>query len=86
MLWDMVSTVGSQVIYQCKPGYRSVGRRDVAVAVCAASGEWDEASLLCEGGKDFPLKYLLNMLALNFCLTASDLCLCCRNQLSKARL
>ncbi|XP_056231860.1 sushi domain-containing protein 1 isoform X2 [Seriola aureovittata] len=46
MLWDNISTVGSQVVYQCKSGYRSVGEGNVSV--CSASGEWDEASLLCQ--------------------------------------
>ncbi|XP_078027057.1 sushi domain-containing protein 1 isoform X2 [Epinephelus lanceolatus] len=46
MLWDKISTVGSQVVYQCKSGYGSVGGRNVSV--CIASGEWDGASLLCQ--------------------------------------
>ncbi|XP_071338126.1 sushi domain-containing protein 1 isoform X4 [Trachinotus anak] len=46
MLWDKISTVGSQVVYQCKSGYHSVG--EGTVSVCSASGEWDEASLLCQ--------------------------------------
>ncbi|XP_034728230.1 sushi domain-containing protein 1 isoform X3 [Etheostoma cragini] len=46
MLWDKISTVGSQVVYQCSSGYRSVGEGNVSV--CTASGEWDEASLLCQ--------------------------------------
>ncbi|XP_040012054.1 sushi domain-containing protein 1 isoform X4 [Xiphias gladius] len=46
MLWDKVSTVGSQVVYQCKSGYRNVGKGNESV--CTASGEWEEASLLCE--------------------------------------
>ncbi|XP_054466736.1 sushi, von Willebrand factor type A, EGF and pentraxin domain-containing protein 1 isoform X1 [Anoplopoma fimbria] len=44
MLWDKISTLGSQVVYQCNPGYRSVGN----VSVCAASGDWDAVSLLCQ--------------------------------------
>lgn len=47
MLWDNVSTVGSQVVYQCKSGYRNVGEGNASV--CTASGEWDVASLLCQG-------------------------------------
>ncbi|XP_062240819.1 sushi domain-containing protein 1 isoform X2 [Platichthys flesus] len=43
--WDKIPTVGSQVVYQCKAGYRSVG--DGNISVCTARGEWDEASLLC---------------------------------------
>ncbi|XP_075960994.1 sushi domain-containing protein 1 isoform X3 [Anarhichas minor] len=45
MLWDRISTLGSQVVYQCNSGYRSVGERDVSV--CTAIGDWDGASLLC---------------------------------------
>ncbi|XP_029296537.1 LOW QUALITY PROTEIN: sushi, von Willebrand factor type A, EGF and pentraxin domain-containing protein 1-like [Cottoperca gobio] len=46
MLWDEVSTVGSQVVYQCNSGYVHVG--EGGVLVCTASGEWDGASLLCQ--------------------------------------
>ncbi|XP_050931096.1 sushi domain-containing protein 1 isoform X4 [Lates calcarifer] len=46
MLWDKISTVGSQVVYQCKSGYHSVGGGNVSV--CTASGGWDEASMLCQ--------------------------------------
>uniref|UniRef100_A0A3P8RRF2 Sushi domain containing 1 n=1 Tax=Amphiprion percula TaxID=161767 RepID=A0A3P8RRF2_AMPPE len=46
MLWDKLSTVGSQVVYQCNPGYVNVGGGNVSV--CTASGEWHEASLLCQ--------------------------------------
>ncbi|KAM3611282.1 uncharacterized protein V6R79_016076 [Siganus canaliculatus] len=46
MLWDYVSTVGSQVVYQCESGYHAVGETNVTV--CASSGEWDAASLLCQ--------------------------------------
>lgn len=49
-LWDKVSTVGSQVVYQCKSGYRNVGQGNVSV--CTPSGKWDEASLLCQGDDD----------------------------------
>ncbi|XP_070821352.1 sushi domain-containing protein 1 isoform X1 [Chaetodon trifascialis] len=46
MLWDNISTVGSQVVYQCNYGYRNVGEGNVSV--CTASGEWEGASLLCQ--------------------------------------
>ncbi|XP_034728234.1 sushi domain-containing protein 1 isoform X7 [Etheostoma cragini] len=55
MLWDKISTVGSQVVYQCSSGYRSVGEGNVSV--CTASGEWDEASLLCQA-KCGPVPFL----------------------------
>ncbi|XP_032371312.1 sushi domain-containing protein 1 isoform X6 [Etheostoma spectabile] len=55
MLWDKISTVGSQVVYQCNSGYRSVGEGNVSV--CTASGEWDEASLLCQA-KCGPVPFL----------------------------
>ncbi|XP_031704852.1 sushi domain-containing protein 1 isoform X3 [Anarrhichthys ocellatus] len=45
MLWDKISTLGSQVVYRCNYGYRSVGEGDVSV--CTAIGDWDGASLLC---------------------------------------
>ncbi|KAM7416084.1 hypothetical protein PAMA_018248 [Pampus argenteus] len=47
LLWDQISKVGTKVVYQCNSGYRSVGGRNASV--CTASGEWDEASLLCQG-------------------------------------
>ncbi|XP_034397204.1 sushi domain-containing protein 1 isoform X4 [Cyclopterus lumpus] len=46
MLWDKISTLGSQVVYQCNSGYRRVGEGNVSV--CTASGDWDGASLLCQ--------------------------------------
>nr|XP_046242195.1 sushi domain-containing protein 1 isoform X2 [Scatophagus argus] len=46
VLWNNVSTVGSQVVYQCISGYHNVG--DGNVSVCTATGEWDAASLLCQ--------------------------------------
>ncbi|XP_037632671.1 sushi domain-containing protein 1 isoform X3 [Sebastes umbrosus] len=46
ILWDNISTVGSQVVYQCNSGYGRVGEGNVSV--CTASGEWDGASLLCQ--------------------------------------
>lgn len=45
MLWDRSATLGSQVVYQCNSGYRSVGEGDVSL--CTAIGDWDGASLLC---------------------------------------
>lgn len=53
MLWDNISTVGSHVVYQCDSGYHSVGEGNVSV--CTASGEWDGASLLCQGDYDVSL-------------------------------
>lgn len=47
MHWDKISTVGSKVIYQCKPGYLSAGTGNVSV--CSASGKWDGAPILCQG-------------------------------------
>ncbi|XP_053181615.1 sushi domain-containing protein 1 [Scomber japonicus] len=46
LLWDQISKMGSQVVYQCNSGYRSVGERNVSL--CTATGEWDKASILCE--------------------------------------
>ncbi|XP_028270212.1 sushi domain-containing protein 1 isoform X2 [Parambassis ranga] len=46
MLWDHSSTVGSQVVYQCDPGYHNVGER--SVSVCTATGKWDGAPMLCQ--------------------------------------
>ncbi|XP_074493300.1 sushi, von Willebrand factor type A, EGF and pentraxin domain-containing protein 1 isoform X12 [Sebastes fasciatus] len=46
ILWGNISTVGSQVVYQCNSGYGRVGEGNVSV--CTASGEWDGASLLCQ--------------------------------------
>ena len=53
MLWDKMSIVGSRAVYQCKSGYRNVGEGNTSV--CTASGEWDEASLLCEGDNEIHL-------------------------------
>lgn len=47
MLWNKISTVGSQVVYTCNPGYHSL--RGGNISVCTAGGEWDGASLLCQG-------------------------------------
>lgn len=85
MLWDNVSTVGSQVVYQCESGYHNVG--DVNVAVCATSGEWATASLLCQGEKPPRCSHLIdhNHHHHELPVTCSDLlCFCCRNQLSRA--
>ncbi|XP_042344374.1 sushi domain-containing protein 1 isoform X2 [Plectropomus leopardus] len=46
MLWDKISTVGSQVVYQCNSGYSSAEEGNVSV--CTASGEWVGASLVCQ--------------------------------------
>ncbi|XP_029961292.1 sushi domain-containing protein 1 isoform X2 [Salarias fasciatus] len=46
MLWDKSSSVGSEVVYQCVPGYLSVGEGNVSV--CTAGGQWEGASLLCQ--------------------------------------
>ncbi|XP_051277734.1 sushi domain-containing protein 1 isoform X4 [Dicentrarchus labrax] len=46
MLWDNISTVGSQVVYQCNFGYRNTGEGNVSV--CTTRGKWDAASLLCQ--------------------------------------
>ncbi|XP_013769566.1 sushi domain-containing protein 1 isoform X2 [Pundamilia nyererei] len=57
MHWDKISTVGSKVIYQCKPGYLSAGTGDVSV--CSASGKWDGAPILCQA-KCGPAPFLAN--------------------------
>ncbi|CAN9512702.1 unnamed protein product [Ophioblennius macclurei] len=46
MLWNKSSTLGSEVVYQCIPGYLNVGEENVAV--CALNGEWEGASPLCQ--------------------------------------
>ncbi|XP_063345956.1 sushi, von Willebrand factor type A, EGF and pentraxin domain-containing protein 1-like isoform X1 [Pelmatolapia mariae] len=46
MHWDKISTVGSKVIYQCKPGYLNAGTGNVSV--CSASGKWDGAPIVCQ--------------------------------------
>lgn len=50
MQWDYVSTVDSQVVYRCMSGYQNVGGGNISV--CNASGEWDAASLICQGDDD----------------------------------
>ncbi|KAM8885992.1 sushi domain-containing protein 1 isoform 2-T2 [Spinachia spinachia] len=45
-LWDNISTLDSQVVYECNSGYRRVGEGHVSV--CTASGDWEGASLLCQ--------------------------------------
>lgn len=47
MLWDNITTVGSQVVYQCNSGFRNVGEGNVSV--CSASGKWEGVSPLCQG-------------------------------------
>ena len=47
MLWNKVSTVGSQVVYECDRGYVNVGEGNVSV--CTAGGEWQGTSLYCQG-------------------------------------
>ncbi|XP_068167610.1 sushi domain-containing protein 1 isoform X3 [Antennarius striatus] len=46
MLWDNVSTVGSQVVYQCNTGYQSAGEGNISL--CTTTGKWDAASLVCQ--------------------------------------
>uniref|UniRef100_A0A667W8W6 Sushi domain containing 1 n=1 Tax=Myripristis murdjan TaxID=586833 RepID=A0A667W8W6_9TELE len=45
ILWNKSSKMGSEVIYQCNSGYHHVGKGNVSV--CAPSGRWEEASVLC---------------------------------------
>lgn len=47
MQWNNVSTMGSQVVYKCISGYHNVG--EGGSSICTASGEWADASLLCQG-------------------------------------
>ncbi|XP_028313560.1 sushi domain-containing protein 1 [Gouania willdenowi] len=46
LLWDQTSSVGSQLIYQCKPGFMSVGEGNRSV--CTSKGQWEGASLRCQ--------------------------------------
>ncbi|XP_061527013.1 LOW QUALITY PROTEIN: sushi domain-containing protein 1 [Phycodurus eques] len=46
LLWDHVSTVGSQAAYQCQSGYSSVG--EINKTVCTDTGKWDKPSLQCQ--------------------------------------
>ncbi|XP_056888695.1 sushi domain-containing protein 1 isoform X1 [Takifugu flavidus] len=46
MQWNNVSTMGSQVVYKCISGYHNVG--EGGSSICTASGEWADASLLCQ--------------------------------------
>ncbi|XP_051924662.1 sushi domain-containing protein 1 isoform X3 [Hippocampus zosterae] len=46
LLWDRISTVGSQVAYQCQSGYYSVG--EINKTVCTDGGKWDMPSLRCQ--------------------------------------
>ncbi|KAM4616035.1 sushi domain-containing protein 1 isoform 4-T5 [Polymixia lowei] len=45
-LWDNNSRMGSEVVYQCNSGFHNVG--EGSVSVCTPSGQWDEASVLCQ--------------------------------------
>lgn len=85
MLWDNISTVGSQVVYQCNSGYRSVGKGNASI--CTASGEWDAASLLCQGDNDVtpppPMSHNLHaahrLTSGELPVTFNDLSFCHRN-------
>ncbi|CAL8247882.1 unnamed protein product [Merluccius merluccius] len=46
VLWGNGSTLGSWVVYQCKPGYHNMGEGNGSV--CSASGEWSPARFLCQ--------------------------------------
>ncbi|XP_077416381.1 sushi domain-containing protein 1 isoform X2 [Vanacampus margaritifer] len=46
LIWDHISTVGSQVAYQCQYGYYSVG--EINKTVCTDNGKWDKPSLRCQ--------------------------------------
>ncbi|KAK0135302.1 Sushi domain-containing protein 1 [Merluccius polli] len=48
VLWGNGSTLGSWVVYQCKPGYHNMGEGNGSV--CSASGEWSPARFLCQAG------------------------------------
>ncbi|KAM9858829.1 protein lev-9-like [Aulostomus maculatus] len=49
LLWDQSSTVGSQALYHCLPGYRSVGQTNVSI--CTGRGDWDQVSLQCQASR-----------------------------------
>ncbi|XP_057687733.1 sushi domain-containing protein 1 isoform X1 [Corythoichthys intestinalis] len=46
LLWDHISTVGSQVAYQCQSGFYSVGEKNKTV--CKGNGKWETLSLRCQ--------------------------------------
>ncbi|XP_078141322.1 sushi domain-containing protein 1 isoform X2 [Centroberyx gerrardi] len=45
-LWSKTSRMGSEVLYQCNSGYHNVGQGNVSI--CAPSGQWEEAAVLCQ--------------------------------------
>lgn len=47
MLWNKRTMMGTEVVYQCDSGYHNVGKGNVSV--CTAAGQWEGASVLCQG-------------------------------------
>lgn len=46
--------MGAEVFYQCDYGYHNVGEGNASV--CAATGRWEEAGVVCQGNIRIPLR------------------------------